>query len=134
MNDLARALLDRRFPLADAAAAMDAPVSALEPGTDADGLIVFRVAVALGLAHHRQQAPAPGGAALAPFDRAAFRQAMLAARHELGEDVSLTFAACAVRVADLRAPTPWEARARQRVAVALRNASTRRHGRRRCNG
>lgn len=61
MNNLAAALLERRFPLADAAAALSVPAAVLQLGAGDDGAIPFRRAVRLALAHHRTLAYAVRG-------------------------------------------------------------------------
>ncbi|RAZ83302.1 hypothetical protein [Cereibacter johrii] len=130
MSDLAAALLERRFPLADAAAALFVPAAVLQPGADEAGSIRFRRAVRLALAHHRTLAYAVRGPAPAPGDRETYQRHLPAARQAVGTAISEALATAAERVAGLPAAHPWDKQARDRVATALRTASTRRYGRR----
>lgn len=130
MNELGRALLERKFPLADAAAALSVPAAVLQPGAGDDGAIPFRRAVRLALAHHRTLAYAVRGPAPAPSDQRAYQRHLPAARQAVGTAISGALATAAERVAGLPAAHPWDARARDRLVTALRAASSRRHGRR----
>ena len=131
MNDLARALLERPFPYRAAAKALRVPPALLDPAADAEGLIEFRHALRLALVHHRGRARETRGRKPAPLPRKAdFKAGLPAARQMLGEEVAAIFASAAGRVADLPAVHPWDVRARDGVAAALRRASARRHGRR----
>ncbi|WP_101341860.1 hypothetical protein [Cereibacter azotoformans] len=130
MNDLARALLDRPFRYRDAAKALGVAPALLDPAADAAGFIEFRAALRIALAHHRVRAYATRGRKPALVKRSTFMDRLPAARQALGEEISAILANAAARVNDLPAVHPWDVRARDRVAAALRKASARRHGRR----
>lgn len=93
-------------------------------------LIAFTCALRLALAHHRRHAYATRGRKPVPVKRSTFMGRLPAARQALGEEISTIFADAATRVADLPAVHEWDVAARDRVAAALRTASSRRHGRR----
>ncbi|AXQ93001.1 hypothetical protein LV780_03745 [Cereibacter azotoformans] len=130
MNSLAVALLDRPFRYRDAARALAVPPALLDPAADAEGLIEFRHALRIALAHHRLRANAARGRKPVRVKRSTFMGRLPAARQALGEEISTIFADAATRVADLPAVHEWDVAARDRVATSLRTASARRHGRR----
>ncbi|WP_180325257.1 hypothetical protein ACN9JG_00570 [Cereibacter azotoformans] len=129
MNDLTASLLGRPFNYRLAAKALRVPPALLDPAADAEGLIEFRHALRIALAHHRVRAYATRGRKPTPLPRKAdFKAGLPAARQMLGEEISTVFADAAARVAALPAVHEWDVAARDRAAASLRIASTRRYG------